>query len=334
MKFIDSEMMERYLRGESNLQEKHSVMMWLMLNLKDSSADDDFQELLGRIPENIDNGSRQRVKGRLNYILETDKQQVSGARKKYHWILNALMPVACVVMAILVAVNIRTGNVDDQIVSWTEVATSYGEKLSVVLPDSSVIWLRNDSKIMYPDSFGDDIRQVFVSGEIYADITKDSKRPLVMSSDSVNVIVKGTTFNFRAYPGTDNVELTLVEGSVSLDCMTRRGRKQMNVTPGAVVTVNMNNGNVGKFLCDTSTYVSWKEQRAMYFNDLTLEQIVEELHKEFNYPIVIVDKALGHTRHFASFVNDESLMDILNALCLHSGMKVEENDGIIYISNN
>ena len=65
-----------------------------------------------------------------------------------------------------------------------------------------------------------------------------------------------------------------------------------------------------------------------------LENIVKDLQREFGQPIRIVDKALGTTRHFASFVNEESLMEILDALCTHSGMRVEEKDNTIYIYNN
>jgi ferric-dicitrate binding protein FerR (iron transport regulator) len=131
-----------------------------------------------------------------------------------------------------------------------------------------------------------------------------------------------------------NVELTLLEGAVSLDCITRQGRQKIDIIPGETVTVNMNNGNVSKYLCEPETYTSWKERRALYFNDQTLESIVKELQREFGQPIKIVDKALGTTRHFASFVNDESLMEILDALCTHSGMRVKEKDHTIYIYNN
>lgn len=335
MKFIDSEIMERYLRGESEPQERHRVLMWLMLNLKTPSADEDFTQLLDRIPNTEDAVSKQRVKSRLDNLLAEDMRQPKNTCGKRHIVaLSVLLSVACVAIVLLTGSIVHMKKKMGQVLSWTEVSTSYGQKQAVTLPDSSVIWLHNDSKIIYPDSFQDGIRQVFVCGEIYADITRDSRRPFVVSGDSVNVVVTGTTFNFRAYPEMENIELTLLEGAVSLDCMTRQGRQKMDVTPGETVTVNMNSGNVSKYICEPETYVSWKERRALYFNDQTLENIVKALQREFDQPIKIVDKALGTTRHFASFVNDESLMDILDALCTHSGMRVEEKDNMIYIYNN
>ena len=335
MKFIDSEIMERYLRGESDARERNRVLMWLMLNLKTPLADEDFTQLLDRVPNTEDTGSKQRVKSRLDNLLAEDRGQSRNTCRKYNVMtLSVLLSMACVAIVLLSGSIACMKKSMCRVMSWTEVSTSYGEKREVILPDSSVIWLHNDSKIIYPDTFQDGIRQVYVNGEVYADIAKDSRRPFIVSSDSVNVVVTGTTFNFRAYPEVENIELTLLEGAVSLDCMTRQGRQTMDVIPGETVTVNMNSGNVSKYICEPKNYVSWKERRALYFNDQTLENIVRDLQREFGQPIKIVDKALESTRHFASFVNDESLMEILNALCTHSGIRVEEKDDMIYIYNN
>ena len=335
MKFIDSEIMERYLRGESDARERNRVLMWLMLNLKTPLADEDFTQLLDRVPNTEDTGSKQRVKSRLDNLLAEDRGQSRNTCRKYNVVtLSVLLSMACVAIVFLSGSIACMKKSMCRVMSWTEVSTSYGEKREVILPDSSVIWLHNDSKIIYPDTFQDGIRQVYVNGEVYADIAKDSRRPFIVSSDSVNVVVTGTTFNFRAYPEMENIELTLLEGAVSLDCMTRQGRQTMNVIPGETITVNMNSGNVSKYICEPKNYVSWKERRALYFNDQTLENIVRDLQREFGQPIKIVDKALESTRHFASFVNDESLMEILNALCTHSGIRVEEKDDMIYIYNN
>ena len=335
MKFIDSEIMERYLRGESDARERNRVLMWLMLNLKTPLADEDFTQLLDRVPNTEDTGSKQRVKSRLDNLLAEDRGQSRNTCRKYNVVtLSVLLSMACVAIVFLSGSIACMKKSMCRVMSWTEVSTSYGEKREVILPDSSVIWLHNDSKIIYPDTFQDGIRQVYVNGEVYADIAKDSRRPFIVSSDSVNVVVTGTTFNFRAYPEVENIELTLLEGAVSLDCMTRQGRQTMNVIPGETITVNMNSGNVSKYICEPKNYVSWKERRALYFNDQTLENIVRDLQREFGQPIKIVDKALESTRHFASFVNDESLMEILNALCTHSGIRVEEKDDMIYIYNN
>lgn len=332
MKFVDSEIMEKYLAGKASAEEEHKVLMWLMLNLKSPSANDDFASLLDRVPRSDDRLRKERVKSRLHQIV-SDTSVRKPLRRCSGAILGTLLSAACCVIICLLVGITRLKDEMNQTVNWTEVATSYGEKQSVTLADGSVIWLNNDSKLIYPDSFRGGQRQVFVSGEVFAEITKDQKHPFIVSSDSVNVVVRGTTFNFRSYKDMRSVELTLVQGSVDLDCITRQGRRTMAVIPGETVTVDMISGKVGKYICKTDGYVSWKDRRALYFNDLTLEEIAFELQREYGKKIVIADKHLARTRHFASFVNNETLDEVLKALCTHSGMKVEENDSIITITN-
>lgn len=44
MKFIDNDLMERYLRGESDAEERHKVLMWLISIRKDFRDKDLVEE--------------------------------------------------------------------------------------------------------------------------------------------------------------------------------------------------------------------------------------------------------------------------------------------------
>lgn len=82
MKFIDSEIMERYLRGESDAHEKQRVLMWLLLNLKTPSADEEFIALLDKVPSADDNERKQRVKNRLDSLVAAEKPQTGRHARK------------------------------------------------------------------------------------------------------------------------------------------------------------------------------------------------------------------------------------------------------------
>ena len=333
MKLIDNDMMDRYLRGESDAEEKHKVLMWLMLNLKSSSADEDFAELLEKAPATDDPVRKSRAIQRIHNIISVERKHARTGRGAIA-ILSCCMAAACALIFFLVS-TLRGLRQDIMTVpTWSEVTTSYGQKMELELPDGSHIWLHNDSRIVFPDRFTGGRRQVFIEGEIYADIAKDESCPFVVSSDSVNVIVKGTRFNFRSYPDMNGVELTLVEGSVDMEYLSIKGKGSLSVLPGETIAIDLTKGNVNKYVTKAEEYVSWKDRRVLYFNDLTLFDIVAELQREFNVRIVIQDKALALTRHFASFVNDESPIDILKVLCSESGIKVSEKDSVIYIYNN
>ena len=336
MKFIDSELMEKYLQGKASPEERHNVLMWLMLNLKSSSADEDFTEILDRVRPVKDDARKDRVKKRLFALVYADRRQRSyvSRRRRRNAVMYAAMAVMCLALAGMSAAMVSSQKEMSAIVSWAETEAAYGEVKEIVLPDGSRIWLHNDSRVTYPDSFAGGRRQVFVSGEVYAEIVRDRRHPFIVSGDSVNVVVTGTKFNFRTYPDRRNVELTLVEGSVSMEYVTPRGKEGLDVVPGETVSVNLKDGNVSRYVCNADEYVSWKDRRALYFNDMTLADIAKELEREFGVKIVIQDRALGATRHFASFVNDESAAGILKTLCAGTGIEVEEKGSEIYIHNH
>lgn len=60
---------------------------------------------------------------------------------------------------------------------WFEAYAPYGKTLRVVLPDGSEVVINSGSKLIYPDRFGPDRRQVFLAGEGYATIAKDPGAP-------------------------------------------------------------------------------------------------------------------------------------------------------------
>lgn len=332
MKFTDTELMAKYLQGKATAEERNKVQMWLMLNLKSRSADKEFEEFLDKVPPIGDEERKERVLSHLKAIVATDKRQKSYIvrRKIRNFLVYTTMASLCIALGIVSFSFVSMSNDLKKVVSWTEVTAGYGEKKELVLPDGSHIWLHNDSRVTYPDEFAGRIRQVFISGEIYAEIAPDPKCPFIVSADNVNVIVKGTSFSMRAYQGMHSVELTLVEGDVDMEYVTSWGKASLDVNKGETVAVNLNDGGVKKYVCED--YVSWKDRRALYFNDRTLGEIVKELEREFGVDIVIADKGLEHSRHFASFVNDESVMDILCTLCPESCTEITEKDSVIYIT--
>ena len=336
MKFIDTEIMKKYLQGKADEEEKNRVMTWLMLNLKSPYADKEFEELLEKVPAVTDDARKERVSSRLMTFIAADRKHIpyNGRRRTRK---NIFLYTSIAAMSIAVAImTFALWDIHkdmDRTVAWTDIKADYGEVKELILPDGSHIWLHNDTRVTYPDAFAGRHRQIFVSGEIYAVIEADRRHPFIVSSDNVNVIVKGTTFNMKSYPEMKNAELTLVEGKVAMEYVTSRGKSGLEVQPGETVSVNLKDGSISKFVCDRSEYVSWKDRRAIYFNDKPLSEIASELEREFGVRIIIEDKVLASTRHFASFVNDESVVDILKALCTEPGIEISEKDSTIHINN-
>lgn len=73
----------------------------------------------------------------------------------------------------------------------------------VQLPDGSIVMLNSNSTLTYPTQFSDKQREVNLLGEAYFEVTKDTKRPFVVTTPyQANIKVYGTQFNVEAYEKT------------------------------------------------------------------------------------------------------------------------------------
>ena len=89
-------------------------------------------------------------------------------------------------------------------------------KSEVTLPDGTIVWLNNNTKLIYPEAFSSTERSVYLEGEAYFKVTKNKARPFVVKSQGQEIKVLGTSFNVRNRPNEDLAETTLISGAVSL----------------------------------------------------------------------------------------------------------------------
>ena len=75
-----------------------------------------------------------------------------------------------------------------------------GKREQIILPDSSRVWLNSGSVLIYPSTFIGQTRDVYLSGEGYFEVEKNTEQPFIVKARTLNVEVLGTRFNILAYP--------------------------------------------------------------------------------------------------------------------------------------
>lgn len=100
--------------------------------------------------------------------------------------------------------------------TWKRIKGAEGRVTLMHFPDGSVISLSPASILRYPDSFDSQKREVYLTGEAYFNIAKDTSRPFLVHSGLVTTKVTGTSFSVKSDTATGEYEVKLVEGSVSL----------------------------------------------------------------------------------------------------------------------
>ena len=217
-------------------------------------------------------------------------------------------------------------------VQWAQVYTQSGQTRSVTLPDGSVIRLAPESHILYPSAFRGSKREIFLQGEAYADITHMDKCPFEIHAEDITVRVFGTEFNFSAYPADSECEVALVEGSVELAIAGKDSNHSIQMKTGDMVRYERGTGNIDKKRFSPDTYLANARRNGLQFSNRKMEDIARCLERKFDARIIIEDESIAQERFFASFINDEDLPSILEALNTQNHMIINKKGNTYHLS--
>ncbi len=334
LKNMTRELLLRYMQDECPPEQAEQVRVWLQDNLHDPKRDQLFCDLLDATEIAYDPEGKNRVWRKLDAIISACPASTLPLRKsRPRWLRPALRMAefAAVLICLVLVFHYRhQANTPRQ---WVEVCAEVGERREVVLPDSSHIWLNAGSKLIYPQEFNRTLRQIYLSGEMYADIRHDEQRPFVVSSDRLQVQVLGTQFNLKSYQEDSKSEVSLVRGKVSVSINATKMSGSLTLSPGDILRFDKTDNRIDFLNFDPDSYTNWTDNGNFFFVEQTLGDIVADLRRHFAVDILITEKSLREETYYASFVNHETLDEILNALNQDQLFSVRKDAEVYYISS-
>ena len=205
--------------------------------------------------------------------------------------------------------------------------TAYGEKSKLILADGTIVWLNAGSSLKYAGNFNSKSREVFLTGEAYFEVTKQSDgTPFVVKTDQYSVWVKGTKFNVSSYPEDISAKTTLLEGSIDI---LYKGR-HIPVAPGELLSLDKQNGSFSRQRVQASQYKSWTEGRVEY-DKITLNELAVRLSRKYDVQIHLGDDLEKDIAFRVSLRNEETVGDVFQALSEIIPIRYERRGRDIYI---
>lgn len=204
----------------------------------------------------------------------------------------------------------------------TNINTLAGEKKSIQLPDLSEVVLNAVSEISFNEKTWHTKRKVSLNGEAYFKVAKGSTFDVLTSTGKVTVV--GTHFNVKNR--LNFFEVSCFEGKVIVEC----NGEIKSLLPND--TYRLLNGIVS-FESNLKIHEPYWIDNTSYFEKATLQQVIEELERQYN--VVITAKDVDKNLIFTGGFTHNNLKDALESIVLPLNLNyVMETASKISLSNS
>ena len=195
-----------------------------------------------------------------------------------------------------------------------------------ILSDGTIVWLKGNSKLVFPAKFEDDQRPVVLEGEALFEVSKDVKRPFIVTCGSLTTQVLGTSFNMRSNEKGE-VEIAVLTGAVVVGSdATRKQIVHTNESivyseqQASVVNVHTSRKDIHEFIQGT--------EYDMAFNDANMNNVIQKIEKKFEVKINLEDTAIVNNVITAD-MTDQSLAHTMEMISQALNLDVRINGKMV-----
>ncbi len=350
---IDFDLVARYLAGESEADERLAFERWLAAHPERADLIDGLRAVWAAGPElarrdgvDAEALAQRVVRAATNHRLarraETElRLSHAGAPRRTAWvrILGAAPAVAAVALAAMTGTWVwrtagagRSGMAESRF-SGRAFATARGERQTIRLTDGTRVVLGAASVLRLGAEYPRGVRDVYLEGEALFDVHHDAARRFAVHAANAIATDVGTSFDVRAYAGDGAVRVVVRDGSVDLrqapaPLMQRAGQTP-SLQAGDLAVVS-DSAIVVTHGANVAALTAWAQGR-LIFDRTPLRDVARDLARTFDVDIAVTDSTLLSRRITGAFSEDEGMDDVLTAIAVSVGARVERSGRHILI---
>lgn len=316
---VTEDSLYKYFRGKASREEKIAISEWLEKNEENKKlfrqASDLYESFVMTAPLNL-------------FETEASPERGNGksrARRILYTLAN-VAAVAAVAVGIWFSMDKRYDNKLAGSMITLEIPA--GHRMDITLEDGTVARLNSGAKLKYPQSFSSSSREVILEGEACFEVTRDERRPFVVSTGAADVEVLGTVFD--VYADEEEFSTTLIEGSVKVTSLNDPG-KSVTITPDHKVF--MHNGALSVEKVDASESILWVDG-ILDISGTDFGKIVRKIENAYGVKIIVQRTDMPEIRYIGGKVRTSDGIDhAMGLLSSMSGFSYtnDRQNGIIYI---
>lgn len=236
---------------------------------------------------------------------------------------------------------------------WINFENDSGITKTIELADQSTVMLEPFSTLKYPTVFGGSQRMVFLKGEAFFDIARDTMKPFMVYANKTITKVLGTSFRVTAYEGQEEVEVDVKSGKVAVYAQVAseklpkekkqmvvqtdekmfipRPDKKLEVTPNQRVVFDAKASDMIRMVTELPQVIAKLETLPKFkFENDSVVKVFEALEIAYGIDFQFDEQNLANCL-ITTELNDEPLFEKLNIICIALDLKFKEKDAVIFI---
>ena len=341
---ISPDLLKKYLSGETTHQESAEVDEWYLFlqeNPDDISLLDPFELDI------IESKIFDRIKAGIELPTEVKKPHRAKAASFF---LKTSFKIAAAITALAIIAlgaafftqrGLPSLEVESHVVLQLKKITNYTSSIKqLLLEDGTVIMLKPNSSIEYPEKFSESDRKVQLKGEAFFDVTKDKNRPFIIGANDVTIKVLGTSFNVVAYEGAKEVSVVVKTGKVSVFAKPKSGNanqqtksEEVILTPNQEVIYDTSKDHFSKKLvAEPESILAKPTLFETQYDCVPVVKILDVLEQNYGIRIQYDEEALSGCNLTTSMA-EEGLYERIEIICKAIGAQYETTYTMIIITS-
>tara|TARA_R110002124_G_scaffold123906_3_gene282818 strand:+ start:4638 stop:5699 length:1062 start_codon:yes stop_codon:yes gene_type:complete len=327
---LETNLLAKFLAEECDSKEKQLVHVWLSKSLKNKEIMKEFEKIWEASKHS--DSSEDSFDTNIEWVvlqhriedetLNFNTKHVN--RSSWLSLYNPLLPtltklVALFLIAALVGLffidRFYVPPVESNEPILNEISMEKGHRGGVTLSDGTKVYINSDSKIIIPNVFKSDKREVYLEGEAYFDVAKNPNKPFLIRTKGAVVEVLGTSFAVRNYPGDNVIQTVVNEGTVSFRSDDTRDSNSVILTAGNLGRLNLENNQIKtEHIDDINFYLSWKDGYLKFKNE-SMKEVAKQLERKYDIEVVFDSKEIAEMNLTAE-LRSRSLARVLKTISM------------------
>ena len=201
-----------------------------------------------------------------------------------------------------------------------------GGEYLLTLSDGTMIYLNSESTLSFPVKFQGKERKVYLTGEAYFKVAKNTEHPFVVTAGELEVLVTGTTFGVRAYKDEKDIQTTLESGHVTVQVEG----KSVKLIPNKQALFDKLTMGLEVRDVDVDLYLAWADGRLVYDN-CPLEKILSDLGRWYNINVFYNRDELRSYQFSLNMKKHEEFTHVLELIGKTGEVQFEIKDNTVIV---